>query len=64
MSKIFWYSCVEYVEFLSMSRAELSRWTADIKVRQINRAVQEIGVTRALTTYTRYVLGWAASEEI
>ena len=40
-------------------------WRLDLeKVRQVNRGcIREKGVT-VLTAYSRYVLGWAASEEV
>ena len=63
--QMFWPLCAECVEFLSQKKSGAvlmeSRYGEDQTDKQ--ELYQRKRSDRVLTTYIRYVLGWAASEE-
>ena len=63
--QMFWSLCVESVEFLSQRRngAVLMESRHGEGQRDKQGLYQRKRSDRVLTTYTRYVLGWAANEE-
>ena len=60
-----WSLCVECVEFLSQRRSEAVLMESRHGEVQTDKQGlnQRKRSDRVLTTYIRYVLGWAASEE-
>ena len=64
--QMFWPLCAECVEFLSQKKSGAvlmeSRYGEDQTDKQ--ELYQRKRSDRVLTTYIRYVLGWAAREEL
>ena len=63
--QMFWSLCAECVEFLSQMRSGavlMERRHGEGETKK-QRLCQRKMSDRVLTTYIRYVLGWAASEE-
>ena len=60
---MFWSLCVECVEFLSQMRSGAVLMESRHGEGQTDKHKQRKRSDRLLTTYIRYVLGWAASEE-
>ena len=63
--QMFWSSCAECVEFLSQRRSGAVLMDSRHGEGQTDKQglCKRKGSDRVLTTYIRYVLGWAASEE-
>ena len=63
--QLFWSLCAECVEFLSQMRSGAVLMESRHGDGQTDKQglYQRKRSGRALTTYIRYVLGWAASEE-
>ena len=63
--QMFWSLCAECVEFLSQMRSGAVLMESRHGERQIDKQqlYQRERSDRVLTTKSRYVLGWAASEE-
>ena len=64
--QIFWSLCAECVEFLSHMRSgavlmESRHGEGQTDKQELHQRKRS---NRVLTVYTRYVLGWAASEEL
>ena len=64
--QVFWSLCVECVEFLSQMRSGAVLVESRHREGQTDKQglYQRKMSDRVLTTYIRYVLGWAASEEL
>ena len=65
-AQMFWSLCAESVEFLSQRRNGAVLMESRHGEGQIDKQglYQRKRSDKALTTYTRYVLGWAASEVV
>ena len=63
--QMFWCSCAECVEFLSQRRSGAVLTESRHEEGQTDKQgmYQREMSKRVVTTYTQYVLGWAASEE-
>ena len=63
--EMFWFLCAECVEFLSQRRSGTVLMESKHGEDQTDKQglYQRKGSDKELTTYIRYVLGWAASEE-
>ena len=63
--QMFWSLCAEYIEFLSQRMSGAVLMESRHGERQIDKQqlYQRERSDRVLTTKSRYVLGWAASEE-
>ena len=63
--QMFWSLCAERVEFLSQRRSAAVLMDSRQGEGQTDKQglYQRKRSDRVLTTYTRYVLGWAANEE-
>ena len=64
--QMFWSLCAECLEFLSQMRSEAVLMESGQGEGQTDKQglYQRKRSDRVLTTYTQYVLGWAASEEL
>ena len=63
--EMFWFLCAECVEFLSQRRSGTVLMESKHGEDQTDKQglYQRKGSDKELTTYIRYVLGWAASEK-
>ena len=63
--QMFWFLCAQCVEFLNQRRSGAVSMESRLGEGQTDKQGlhQRKGSDTVLTAYTRYVLGWAASEE-